>query len=135
MRKHFNTNRLFEDLAKYIMTDLARKRAIRAEHQGVITKLTKKVDSILNNDEELAVESSETRLQTINTMLSAKLKIVKELDEQVLSLCEVEDISREIEEADDIISRVLDVQTFIAESCRKLKLNVTNTIEQNVVNN
>ena len=117
------------------MTDLARKRAIRAEHQGVITKLTKKVDSILNNDEELAAESSETRLQTINTMLSAKLKIVKELDEQVLSLCDVEDISREIEEADDIISRVLDVQTFIAESCRKLKLNVTNTIEQNVVNN
>ena len=100
------------------MTDLARKRAIRAGQRGVtcITKLTKKADSILNNDEELEAESSETRLQTINTMLSDKLKIVKELNEQVLSLCEVEDISREIEEADDIISRVLDIQTFIAES-------------------
>ena len=108
------------------MTDLARKRAIRAEHRGVITKLTKKADSILNNDEELEAESSKTRLQTINTMLSDKLKIVKELDEQVLSLCEVKDISREIEEADDIISRVLDIQTLIAESRRKSKLNVTN---------
>ena len=100
------------------MTDLARKRAIRAGQRGVtcITQLTKKADSILNNDEELEAESSETRLQTINTMLSDKLKIVKELNEQVLSLCEVEDISREIEEADDIISRVLDIQTFIAES-------------------
>ena len=69
-------------------------------------------------------------------MLSDKLKIVKELDEQVLSLtlCEVEDISREIEETDDIISRVLDIQNFIAENRRKSKLNVTNTIEQNVVN-
>lgn len=134
MRKHFNTNRLFEDLAKYIMTDLARKRAIRAGHRGVITKLTKKADSVLNNDDELEAESSETRLQTINTILSDKLKIVKEFDEQVFSLCEVEDISREIEEADDIISRVLDIQTFIAESRRKSKLNVTNTIEQNVVN-
>ena len=115
------------------MTDLARKRAIRVGHRGVITKLTKKADSILDNDEELEAESSETRLQTINIMLSDKLKIVKELDEQVLSLCEVEDISREIEEADDIISRVFDVQTFIAESRRKSKLNVTNTIEQDVV--
>ena len=136
MRKHFNTNRLFEDSAKYIMTDLARKRAIRAGHRGVITKLTKRADSILNNDEELEAEISETRLQTINTMLSDKLKIVKELDEQVLSLTlsKVEDISREIEEADDIVSRVLDIQNFIGENRRKSKLNVTNTIEQNVVN-
>ena len=66
-------------------------------------------------------------------MLSDKLKIVKELDEQVFSLCEVEEISREIEEADEIISRVLDIQNFIAENRRKSKLNVTNTIEQNVV--
>ena len=67
-------------------------------------------------------------------MLSDKLKIVKELDEQVLSLCEVKDISREIEEADDIISRVMDIQNFIAENRRKSKLNVTTTIEPNVVN-
>ena len=134
VRKHFNTNRLFEDSAKYIMTDLARKRAIRAGHRGVITKLTKRADSILNSDEELEAEISETRLQTINTMLSDKLNFVKKLDEQVLSLCEAEDISREIEEADHIISRVLDIQNFIAENRMKSKLNVTNTIEQNVVN-
>ena len=46
----------------------------------------------------------------------------------------VEDISREIEEADNIISRVLDMQNFIAENRRKSKLNLTNKIEQNVVN-
>ena len=97
------------------MTDLARKRAIRVGHQGVITKLSKEADYILKNYEEVEAAGAKTRLQTIQTMLCEKLKILKELDEQMLSLCEVEEITKEVEEADEIISRVLDVQNIIAE--------------------
>ncbi len=59
------------------------------------------------------------RLQTIDTMLREKLKIVKGLDEQILELCETTDTSKEVEEADDVVSRVLDMQHLIAENQTK----------------
>jgi DNA-binding transcriptional regulator GbsR (MarR family) len=95
------------------MTDLARKRAIRAGHRGVITKLTKEADYILSNEmqtegEEIQTDKIKVRLQTLEAMLREKLKVVKELDEQILGLCEETDISKEIEEADEIVARVLD---------------------------
>jgi hypothetical protein len=103
-------------------------------HQGVITKLSKEADYILKNYEEVEAAGAKTRLQTIQTMLCEKWKILKELDEEVLPLCEVEEIMKEVEEADEIISRVLDVQIIIAEFRVKWEENATRLSEQGAVN-
>ena len=57
----------------------------------------------------MAQPLSEGRLETLAHLLETKLKLIKALDENVISTCEVEDIEREIEESDGIESRVLDI--------------------------
>ena len=99
------------------MTDknknLARVRAIRGGNRGVITKLT-------NEAEELCAAQllNEGRLETIAHLLEMKLLLIKALDEEVVSTCGIEDIEREIEESDEIESRVLDIKRMIKEKTR-----------------
>ena len=107
------------------MTDknenLARVRAIRGGNRGVIAKLT-------NEAEELCAAQplNEGRLETIAHLLETKLKLIKALDEEVVSTCGIEDIEREIEESDEIESRVLDIKRMIKEKTRPSgKQNVT----------
>ena len=123
------------------MTDLARKRAVRATsypgHRGVITKLTKEADSILSEEfpnEEIQVDKLKARLQTIDAMLQTKLTVVKALDEQVLELCETAEISKEVEDADEIESRVLDMRNLIAENRTKSLAKAKNTSKNGAVN-
>ena len=119
------------------MTDLARKRAVRAGHRGVITKLTKEADHILSEEfpnEEIQAGKLKARLQTIDTMLQAKLTVVKTLDEQVLELCETAEISKEVDEADEIESRVLDMRNLIAENRTKFLLKAKSISTNGAVN-
>lgn len=88
--------------------NLARIRAIRGGNRGVITKLINETEVLLK--EEIL---NRGRLKTITDLLEEKLKIVKALDEKVVENCEVNDI--EIEESDDLISRVLDTKRHILE--------------------
>ena len=118
------------------MTDLARKRAVRAGHRGVITKLTKEADHILSQEfpnEELQADKFKARLQTVDTMLQAKITVVKPLDEQVLELCENAEIVKEVDEADEIESRVLDMRNLIAENRKKSQSKARNTSTNVVV--
>ena len=43
-------------------------------------------------------------------MINEKITMVSSLEERVLGLCEIEEIAVEIEEADEIKSRTLDIQ-------------------------
>ena len=79
---------------------LERICAVRAGNRGIITKLTREAEKLWSKE-----ELNNDRLRTIATMFNEQIKTVKDLDEQVLTLCAVEDIEREIEEADDIYSR------------------------------
>ena len=96
------------------MTDknenLARVRAIRGGNRGVITKLTNEAEELCE-----AQPLNEGRLETIAHLLKTKLKLIKALDEEVVSTCGIEDIEREIEESDEIESRVLDIKRMIKE--------------------
>ena len=107
------------------MTDLARKRAVRAGHRRAITKLTREAEQILSMDfpiEETHRDKVKARLQTIDTMLREKLEDVKGLDIQILELCETTDLSKELEDA----RVVLDMQHLIAENQRKSLLREKN---------
>ncbi len=93
---------------------LARIKAVRAGNRGVITKLSKEAEWILKED-----DVDKGRLQTISGLLDEKLRLIKELDSQVLDLCELKDIEAEIDEAEDVVSRTLDIQRHIKDGITK----------------
>ena len=88
--------------------NLGRIRAVRAGNRGVITKLIKEAEFHINQLNESQGKYDIGRMKTICSTLSEKKDILKTLDEKIVSLCEVEEIAKEIEEADDYMSRILD---------------------------
>ena len=95
---------------------LTRIRAIRGGNRGVITKLINEAEGLLK--EELLERG---RLNTISGLLKEKLRFVKELDEKIIEICEVVDISSEIDEAEELVSRVLDTQRHIFEKTHEVE--------------
>ena len=95
--------------------NLARIKAVRAGNRAVITKLTKEAEYILQQS-----EVNTGRLQTTGSLLDEKLAKIKDLDSQVVYLCEVTEIADEIEAAEDIISCILDTQRNIQSSHSKI---------------
>ena len=104
-------------------SNLARIRAVRGGNRAVITKLINEAKALL--DEE---QLNRGRLSTITELLDEKSKIVKGLDEKILDVCEVGDIQNEIEAADELYSRVLDVQRDIKD---RLNDEATKPLQEN----
>ena len=102
--------------------NLARLRAVRAGNRGVITKLIKEAEFHIGRLNEASGKYDTGRMWTICTILSEKKDILKTLDEKIVNLCEVEEIAKEIEEADEYMSRILDIQ------------RIPNNSEPNIVN-
>jgi hypothetical protein len=80
-----------------------RLRAKRGGHRGVCTKLAKEAEEVIQSQDEENISRSEV----IHSLLSEKLKILNELDEEILGLCEIKDIEIEIEESSEIVARIL----------------------------
>ena len=93
--------------------DIKRVRAVRAGNRAVLAKLSKEAVAHLADSMALN-EDVKGRLKTISTMINEKITMVSSLDEKVLGLCEIEEIAVEIEEADEIKSRTLDIQRAIS---------------------
>ena len=62
-----------------------------------------------------AEPSDKKRLKAIATSLNEKLNLIKTLDEQIIENCAVEEVEAEIEESDEINSRVIDPLRVINE--------------------
>ena len=89
--------------------DLKRIRAIRSGNRGVVTRYSKEAIELLDQGNE----TNKDRLRTIANLLNEKIIRLKELDAQVLELCEIDDIEREIEETEEMFSRASDVSSRI----------------------
>ncbi len=85
--------------------DLKRVRAIRSGNRAVVTKYTKEAIELLKQGDT----TNKDRLSTVANLLNDKIRRLKELDAQILGLCEIDDIEREIEETEEMFSRVSDV--------------------------
>ena len=79
---------------------LPRLRAKRVANRGVVTKLIEESDAILEKDVALLDMKTRNRLTRIDAMLKEKLQPISELDEQILIASEVDEIMKEVEEAD-----------------------------------
>ena len=108
---------------------LKRLRAMRSGNRGVVTKYIKEAIELIKVGED----SGRGRLCTIASLLSDKTDLLKQLDKEILELCDVKDIAREIEESDEVSSRASDVQREITEftsrqSDKPTKLHVTHSV-------
>ena len=64
---------------------LDRLRAKRGGHRGVCTKLTKEVDELVKSSDE----DQANRFDVLQCLLQEKLKLLNEIDEEILGLCDV----------------------------------------------
>ena len=85
------------------MSDDERLREIRGGHRGVVTKLIRKVDELLTTGETTFTAEQLTLLQVKQQQLDSKLKVLDDIDKQILDKCETSQIEHEINEAEVIL--------------------------------
>ena len=88
------------------MSDDEQLRAIRGGHHGVVTKLIKEVDELLATGETFTAEQR-TLLQVKQQQLDSKLKVLDDIDKQILDKCETSQIEQEITEAEVVSAKIL----------------------------
>ena len=74
-------------------------------NRGVVTKLTVEAEQIAQLETDT---KSTNRLQGISSTLDQKWQLLNELNEKIFALCKVEDIEKEVEDADDLARRFMD---------------------------
>ena len=99
---------------------LKRLKAIRSGNRAVITRYINETCDLLKEDGDSA--NTMERLRTIANLLNGKIERVRQLDSEILDLCDVSVIVQEIEESEDVYSRACDVQARIAKlTCRSVE--------------
>ena len=92
---------------------IERLKAIRTAHREVCTKLEKETYDLLSeelNDEETS------RLEVISCLLEPKQKTLNDIDTEITSLCELSEISKEIEDSEAIEARIITCRKRIKDS-------------------
>ena len=90
---------------------LARTRAKRGGNRSVKTKLSNEANDVLKVE-----PINKQRLDLIAASLNEKLNLVKTFDEEIIENCAVDEIEAEIQESDEINSRVMDLLRLINEA-------------------
>ena len=87
---------------------LDRLKAVRHGHRGVITKLCREVDEIVNEDEEAMNPTKVSCLNVIFEQFDAKLKVFSSLDGEIISLSPEKETEREIEDSKSITAKIIE---------------------------
>ena len=95
--------------------DLERVKVRRRGHRGVATKYTQEARNIA--DAESIDNSQRERLAMLQVLLQDKLKVLLQLDEDILTTCATEEIEGEIAESDTVNSRI----TETIKRCKRAK--------------
>ena len=95
---------------------LTRLRAIREAQCSIVTKNASKVNDIVE-DEAFTFSSNEQvqQVEVISRLLEAKLKTLEEIDQEVLSLCNIDEIPQELEESEKYLEKVISCQKRIKD--------------------
>ena len=93
-----------------------RAKVVRRAHRGVTTKLIKEVDEIIGSDP--TTDEASARLKVIHTQLDSKLCFLNKVDEEISSLCELDEIKREVEESEATTAKIMECKRRIDDSLR-----------------
>ena len=83
----------------------------RRAHRGVATRYIQEAKTLL--DTETMEDRALRRLKVLSDLLREKARELKEMDERVLAVCPTDEIEREVEEAEGINARVVELQAEI----------------------
>jgi len=90
-----------------------RLRAIRGGHRGVVTRLTKQLDELLAAE---LVGECVSKLNVLLQQLNNKFDKLQEMDRDIITLCKLEEIKREMEESEIMTAKVLDYKRKVEEA-------------------
>lgn len=94
--------------------EILRLHTKRAGNRGVVTKLIGQVETIFRKGPEELDAKTRDQLQRIDAMLSEKLTLLNELNKQILAVCKVEEIEKEIDETETFKMRIMDMRADIS---------------------
>ena len=99
-------------------------RQFRAGHRGALTRLTKEIDDVM------AVETMSNehyhKLDVMYRQLESKVKVLADLDNDIMKCCELGDIERQVQESDAIATKIIKYKARI-ESVKQ-PVNTTETV-------
>ena len=101
---------------------------LKAGHRGVVTRHIYEAKTILEHrrepghvEEELTV-AQVNRLNLISLLLLEKQTTLCKIDQEVLELCELTEIEREIQGSENIVSKILETKQQIEEVQKEVHL-------------
>ena len=113
----------FRLLKRYNMAEakkFKRLKAIRISHRGVVDDLLGEANELTCVDSLSEIQSG--RIEVINTLLENKLKSLKEIDQEILNICELTAINNEVKESEEIVAQIIDCQRKIKEAKRRQQM-------------
>ena len=99
------------------MSENERMRSIRGDHRGVVMKIVREVDGLLTTDGPMIPERA-TQLHIKLQQLEAKLKVLSDIDKDILSKCDVGEIEHEIDELEATTAKIMNCQQKIHKAIR-----------------
>ena len=93
---------------------LERSRAICGGHHGVVTRLVRKAEEITRTTEPLN-STKKVSLNVIKQQLDVKMNLLNDMDKDILSRCELDTISDELEESEAITAKIITCKQKIDE--------------------
>lgn len=110
---------------------IERLRVIRRAHRGVVTKATREIDDLLS-EEPLSSESVD-RLNVLLQQLNNKMHVLQDINREILTLCAIEEIEREIEDSEAVDAKILKYKRKMEEALRSLtpssRIDTVETVE------
>jgi len=89
---------------------MERLRAIHGGHRGVVTRLTKQIDELL------AVELVGECVSKLNVLLQKLNNKFDNIDRDIITVCKLEEIEREMEESEVMAAKFLDYKRKVEET-------------------
>ena len=102
------------------MAELSHKKNVRGGHRASATKMVKKVEELLAQE-----DPNKSQLARIKLSLQEKLSILKELDSEVVDLVKEEEVANEIEQADAYMEDIYDAMAKLDQLSLKASASVS----------
>ena len=106
---------------------LARLKATRKSHRGGLTRYMNEANTIADNTR--IDESQLQRLQILKTQIEQKSNTLSKVDGDILQICDVTDIEKEVDEAEAISFELTELMAKI-EKTLKIETNETRDVDR-----